>query len=87
MADIYDIVEKVTEVKQSVDKMATDVTEIKTQQAVLTHIVNEHHRRSTNLEEAMKPIQAHVTIVQKIMYFLGAILIAVAVQWAIKLLT
>ena len=57
MADIYDIVEKVHEVKSTVDKIEVSVNQLKELQAVHNHILNEHHSRSTKLEETLKPIQ------------------------------
>lgn len=73
------------ELKQTVARIEFKVNTIAEQQAVTNHIVAEHHRRSTLLEESLTPIKTHVALVQKILYFCGAILIAVATQWIHKL--
>lgn len=57
--------------------------ELVKQSAVHNTLLKEHERRSTLLEEQFKPIQAHVTLVQRILYVLAAIFIAVISQWAI----
>lgn len=73
----------IKEIKQDVKEIKQIVTELQKSDAVQSHVINEHHKRSTQLEEALKPIQLHVSIVQKILYAAGAILLAVVTQYLI----
>lgn len=74
------------ELKDTVARIETKVNTISEQQAVNNHILAEHHRRSTMLEEKMLPIETHVALVQKLLYFCGATLLAAAAHWVTKLL-
>lgn len=49
--------EDITEIKSDVKEIKTKVGEILVSQAVHNQILEEHHKRSTNLEERIKPLE------------------------------
>lgn len=57
MLDIYQILEQFHEIRDSLRRQDETLKELVKQGAVNTHIINEHHKRSNMLEEALKPIQ------------------------------
>lgn len=76
----------IKEIKSDVKEIKTTVNKLSEQAAVHNHVLSEHHKRSLMLEEALKPIQVHVSLMQKILYGAGAIAVAIISQWAIRLL-
>lgn len=78
-------------IHQEVIKVGERVNEMKAEQAVLTHIVREHERRSLSLEkrqgelasalgDRLKPIEKHVDFVSLLLKALGAVFIAVLIK-------
>lgn len=54
MSDALNLIENL---QKSVDRIEQTTYQIKEQQAVHNHILNEHHARSTTLENELKPIK------------------------------
>lgn len=79
MSDIHS---DITEIKETLRRQDQTLVGLVKETAVSNHIINEHHKRSMMLEEAIKPIQIHVSFMQKILYFAGAVLLAVVIKWA-----
>ncbi len=59
------------ELKQDIKEIKALVHEIDKKQAVHTHVLNEHHKRSTQLEEQFRPIKKHVDRVEAGLWVLG----------------
>lgn len=57
MIDIHDVLEQIREIRDMQRRYEATLTELVKQMAVNNHILNEHHKRSTMLEEQLKPIQ------------------------------
>lgn len=80
----------IKEIKGDVREIKSIVTELQKSDAIQAVILREHERRSTTLEEQFKatlpPIQTHVALVQKLLYFAGAVALAIITQYLIKLI-
>lgn len=48
---------KLNEISSDVKEIKSVVNRLSEQAAVHNHILNEHHKRSTNLEQSVKPLQ------------------------------
>lgn len=59
---------------EKLDKIDEKQTEHTVQLAINSQILAEHHKRSTMLEERMKPIENHVVYIRKTLKMLGAII-------------
>jgi Mg2+ and Co2+ transporter CorA len=59
MDGLKDLKDEVKELRDAIMKLSQNV-------AVNNHILAEHHKRSMTLEEALKPVQAHVALVNAI---------------------
>lgn len=60
------------------DKVLEDLTEIKVLQAKHTEVLEQHHQRSTQLEERFIPIEHHVIFIRGLSKFLLKALTALA---------
>lgn len=60
-----DEVELLKDILNKVEQIRHAVNELKIRQEVHNHILNEHHKRSTQLESRVIPIEEHVKFIQK----------------------
>lgn len=63
----------IDEIKADVKEVKAQVVELVAESRVHNHILNEHHKRSTSLENRMEPIEDHVKFINKAIKVFGAI--------------
>ena len=62
--------EKLNEIAVDVKEIKVDVGFLRQQGAVHNHILSEHHKRSTLLEERIRPVEAHVNFMNTMAKFI-----------------
>lgn len=73
-------------IENKIDKMQSDVTEIKTHMAVYNSQLKEHIRRTNLLEAKLIPIEKHVAMVNGALKSLGVVAAIVAIAEGIRVL-
>ena len=68
------------EIKKDVNEIKGSVLELVKQGAVHNHLLKEHEARSLALQAKLEPIEKHVSFMETLLKFGGAILIGIIVQ-------
>lgn len=63
----------IDEIKSDVKEIKNQVIELVAETRVHNHILNEHHKRSTNLENRLEPVEDHVKFINKSIKVFGTI--------------
>lgn len=69
------------DIKKDLKEIKVTLVELVKEGAVHNHLLREHERRSLALEAKISPIEKHVSWMETVLKFGGAVLIGIVVQY------